>query len=344
MGRSSKYLMYKNIFTSTGFGGTGSSAIIDILSEFSNGKSLGNAEIWFLQEQNGISDLEHYLIDGNHRSRVDKALKNFYKYLKKDGLQYNKIFNKKFIKFSNDYIESFIDADFRKPLVKGDLDSKIFNFLYFKIYYSLVIKFRSLLFKNNFEFYPLCIFVRKYYSLPDRERFYKKTQEYTSRLFNSIFVKNKSYFLAIDQLVPANKICRYFNYVSNLKVFLVDRDPRDLFLLNKRNWNNSAPYICDTSDVNEFIVWYETMRSEINFYKNKQNICFIQFEDLIYKYEDTLKKIYNFTGLTADKHINKFSKFDPEKSILNTKLWVNEKEYIREINIIENKLSNFCYG
>ena len=58
MGRSSKYLMYKNIFTSTGFGGTGSSAIIDILSEFSNGKSLGNAEIWFLQEQNGISDLE----------------------------------------------------------------------------------------------------------------------------------------------------------------------------------------------------------------------------------------------------------------------------------------------
>ena len=336
--------MYDNIFTSTGFGGTGSSAITDILGEFSNGKSLGDFEIYFLQDEFSISDLEYHLIDGNHRSRVDKAFKNYFKYLKKEGEKYNKIFNNNFVDFSHLYIESLIDANFRKPLVIGDLNSNILSFIYFKLYYSMIFKLRKILFKTNFEFYPFSIFVKKYYSVPDRERFYKKTQEYTSRLFSSIFVKNKSYFLAIDQLVPSNKICRYFNYVSNLKVFLVDRDPRDLYLLNKRNWNNSAPYICDTSDVNQFIVWYETMRSEINFYKNKENICFIQFEDLIYKYEYTLKKIYNFTGLTADKHINKFSKFDPEKSILNTKLWVNEKDYIREINIIENKLPNFCYG
>ena len=28
-----------------------------------------------LQDQNAISDLEYHLIDGNHRSRVDKAIK-----------------------------------------------------------------------------------------------------------------------------------------------------------------------------------------------------------------------------------------------------------------------------
>lgn len=336
--------MYENIFTATGFGGTGSSAITDILGEFSNGKSLGDLEIWFLQDQNAISDLEYHLIDGNHRSRVDKAIKNFYKYIKKEGGQYNKVFNNNFQKFSNDYIESLIDANFRKPLVKGDLDSNILNFLYFKIYYSAILKTRSFLLKNNFEFYPLSFFVRKYYSVPDRERFYKKTQEYTARLFDSIYSDNESYFLAIDQLVPANKIKRYFNYVSNLKVFLVDRDPRDLYLLNKRNWNNSAPYICDTSNVNQFITWFKTMRSEINIYKNIENVCFIQFEDLIYKYDDTLRKIYDFTGLSEDKHTLKFSKFNPDISRLNTKLWLNEKKYNSELIKIENDLSDFCFG
>ena len=47
MGSSFEHLMYEDIFTSTGFGGTGSSAITDILGEFSNGKSLGDLEIWF---------------------------------------------------------------------------------------------------------------------------------------------------------------------------------------------------------------------------------------------------------------------------------------------------------
>ena len=336
--------MYENIFTSTGFGGTGSSAIIDILGEFSNGKSLGDNELWFLQEKNTISDLEYHLIDGNHRSRVDKAIKNFFKYVKKEGHNYNKVFNNNFENFSNDYIKSLIDANFRKPLVRGDLDSNLLDFLYFKLYYSLVYKTRRFLLKNNFEFYPFSFFVRKYYSVPDRERFYKKTQEYTSRLFNSIISDNQSYFLAIDQLVPANKIERYFNYVSNLKVFLVDRDPRDLYLLNKRNWNNSAPYICDTSNVTQFIIWYKTMRSEINLYKNIENVCFIQFEDLVYEYEVTLKKIYKFTGLSQDKHISKFSKFDPDQSRLNTKLWINEKKHKNELNEIENKLSDFCFG
>ena len=92
--------MYKNIFTTTGFGGTGSSAIIDILGEFSNGKSLGNGEIYFLQDEYSISDLEYHLIDGNHRSRADKAIKNYLKYIKKEGNRYNKKLNNNFNYFS----------------------------------------------------------------------------------------------------------------------------------------------------------------------------------------------------------------------------------------------------
>ena len=85
------------------------------------------------------------------------------------------------------------------------------------------------------------------------------------------------------------------------------------------------------------------MRSEINLYKKRDNICFIQFEDLVYKYDETLKKIYNFTGLSENEHINKFIKFDPNYSILNTKLWKNKNYYSRDIVKIEDKLSEYCF-
>jgi len=71
--------MTRKIITCTGYGGTGSSAITDILKEFDNGLSLGDAEFWFLQDFNGISDLEYHLIGGNHRSRVNLAIKKFKK-------------------------------------------------------------------------------------------------------------------------------------------------------------------------------------------------------------------------------------------------------------------------
>ena len=85
-------------------------------------------EIYFLQDENSISDLEYHLIDGNHRSRADKAIKNYFKYIKKEANNYNRIFNNKFKHFSKEYIDSLIDANFRKPLINGDLDSNLLNF------------------------------------------------------------------------------------------------------------------------------------------------------------------------------------------------------------------------
>ena len=93
--------MYKQIITSTGYGGTGSSAITDLLKEFDSGISMGDAEFWFLQDYDGVSDLEYYLIDGNHRSKVSMAISNFIKYIKTHSAFYNNFFGENFIKYSN---------------------------------------------------------------------------------------------------------------------------------------------------------------------------------------------------------------------------------------------------
>ena len=39
--------------------------------------------------------------------------------------------------------------------------------------------------------------------------------------------------VAVDQLAPVNNIGRYSSFFDTLITFVIDRDPRDLFLLNK---------------------------------------------------------------------------------------------------------------
>ena len=78
---------------------------------------------------------------------------------------------------------------------------------------------------------------------------------------------------------------------------------------------------------------------------NDSRVLRIMFEDLIFKYESSLKSIYEFLGLTFENHIKKGVFFNPDISIKNTKLW-NDKgasKYKDQINIIEQELGEYCY-
>lgn len=330
------------IITSTGYGGTGSSAITDLLKEFEGGICAGNEEFWFLQDFNGVSDLEYFLTDGNHRSKVDKAVKNYLKYVKTHNHFYSKFFSHKFETFSRNYLTSLIDAKFKKSLTENDFDSYILKFLVFNI--SIKIQFILWkIFKSRYsEFSPYIPKVEKYYCPPDKEFFYKKTKEYTSNLFSTIDPNKQMTFLAFDQLVPATNAQRYFNYIDNLKVVIVDRDPRDIFLLNEIRWRG-ASYICDTKDVNSYINWYKSLRkTRVDEFPHKK-IMRLAFEDLVYNYEETLKKLLDFLELPP--HLHKFKKkyFIPEISRKNTKLWTYPHKYKDEIELIELELYEYCY-
>ena len=143
--------------------------------------------------------------------------------------------------------------------------------------------------------------------------------------------------------MPATNIKRYFNYVDNLKVILVDRDPRDLYLLNKNHWKG-ASNICNTDNINEYIGWYKALR----IHRKKEdlinnNIIIISFEELVYEYDDTLQKLCIFLNIDLKSHALRKKYFNPEISKNNTKLWLKPHNYESEIKIIEKELSEFCY-
>ena len=332
--------MDRKIITCTGYGGTGSSAITDLLKEFDNGLSLGDAEFWFLQDFNGISDLEYFLIDGNHRSRVNLVIKRFKKYIDEYGSYYEKYF-KDFKETSLEYIENLIDAKFQKSISYYEFNSKLKKLFWFRVSplaQKLVAKITG---KDFEEFAPYIPTEEKVYSIPNRERFYKETKKYTKKLFDSL--DNGYEFIAVDQLVPAMNAKRYLNYVDNLKVVIVDRDPRDLFLLNELHWKKAA-YICDTTDVDEYIVWYKTMREHRKFEEKNENIIYIMLEDLIYYYDETLQKLYGFFEIDEKHHTEKKIFFNPDISIQWTKMYEKYPKYRKkDVEKIAKDLDEFCF-
>jgi hypothetical protein len=329
------------IVTCTGYGGTGSSAITDLLKEFDNGFSLGNAELWFLQGYDGVSDLEYFLIDGNHRSKVNLAIKRFKIYVNEYNGLYSKYFGNKYKEYSDDYIEALTDAKFKKSISYYEIDSAVHKFLLFRAS-PLLQKVIAKFFKKDFkEFSPYIPIEDKVYSIPNRERFYKITSDYTTKLFDAI--DNNYNFIAVDQLVPAMNAGRYLNYVNNLKIIIVDRDPRDLFLLNELHWKKAA-YICDTTNVDEFITWYRAIREHRKFEEKNENIIYIMLEDLIYNNDKTLELVCNFLNIDRNDHVRKGHFFRPDASMKHTKIWKKFPEYrAKDVNKIQKELYEYCF-
>ena len=122
-----------------------------------------------------------------------------------------------------------------------------------------------------------------------------------------------------------------------MKVIVVDRDPRDLYILQKLYWKDN---VFPTDTPSSFIKWFRGTR------KNKtinENVLYLNFEDLICNYELTLKKIAAFLQIDLSNHTQKFAFFNPKVSIHNTRLWINQKDLSSDIEIIEQELQEYCY-
>lgn len=128
-------------------------------------------------------------------------------------------------------------------------------------------------------------------------------------------------------------------YFNNLKTIIVDRDPRDVFLLEMDN-----PYGVVPTDVIEFCKWYSLIRQHRKYEcLNNENVLFINFEDMIYDYHNTANIICNFLNISYEGISSEFKYFDPEKSIQNTRKWVKNNKYDKDIRCIENQLSEYLY-
>lgn len=330
------------IITCTGYYNTGSSAVGDLLREFSNVQDYGDYEIRIAHEPDGLSDLEYNIVENNHRHNTSNAIKRFLKlcnYYNGNFIskRYRSVFGNSFSTMCNEYIDSLTILKCKSywqfdQIYKGKLIYTL-DVLYSRLYKLIHFwkdpsQIRGTLFcKNEYA----------YFSCVDEERFLKKTIDFTNSLLDACWDKKSSYMI-LDQLVPPSNTSRYSRYFNNLKIIVVDRDPRDVYLLEMRN-----PYGVVPTDVKEFCVWYRTIRCNKPNDNQMSNVLSIQFEDLIYNYKCTSKKICSFVGLNYSDIAEEFVYLNPDKSKANTQLWKSDSKYINEIKYIEEELSDYLY-
>lgn len=324
------------IITCISFHSTGSSVVDDIFKEFDNCVSApSDIECRFLQDPDGISDLEYNLVDNPHRLNSGFAIKRYEKFVKKYNHTYKFIFGDRWLEASKDYIKSLITVEY-KGFWFRDLELMPTKdiFLY---YLKRIINLIKHPMKRISGYYVNCPNESFYHTNITKEQFIERTKVYINKLCAILNEKNVP-FLLLDQCVPTSNIDRYTKYFDDIKVIVVDRDPRDVYIEHKHNKDHVLP-----STPEEFCEVYIDHRSVFK-NSNKSNVLYMRFEDFIYHYEESLNELINFVGQDKEKHINKNKFFKPEVSQKNTQLWVKYPQYQEDIKIIEERLADYLYN
>ncbi|MDR2193396.1 MAG: hypothetical protein LBP19_02875 [Treponema sp.] len=342
-----------SLITSTGYGNTGSSAGTNILEEFASIKSYKENEFTFAHETDGIADLESSFAEG-HRLKTDLAVKRFLvlAHQLSSEKHYKYAFNGKFERLAIEYINSIVKCVWKGWWFRAFETERLSKKDTFRIKFAGTL-FKYLLESLDFDLYepdgwtpdyrPV---TNEYYSnfldKNDIHNFIDKTKLFTANLLQEAAAGNTYNYIMLDQAIPPIAVSKYIRYWTNPKVIIVDRDPRDLYVINKALWGSG--YI-PSNTAEQFIAWYGATRQtrEAELGHSSGEMLFLPFESLVYTYDDSLKKIINFINLSPKDHIHKLQYFNPEISRKNTLIFPQYPDLAGDVKKIEKQLEKYCY-
>ncbi len=318
-----------------GYHYTGSGVIDDLFRECDNVyQGLYEAELRFLHDPDGISDLEYNLVQNPHRLSSTLAIKRFVDYARRSSRQVQQIVGKDWMNLVNDYVDKITLLKY-PGYIAGDM-------LFFSGYQKIVDfcvraynkisppKFR---FPKDSNHIPSAI---TYYSRLDEEFFLDTTRKFVEKVCSLANKENKE-FIMLDQFIGANNPSRYLRYANDLKAIIVDRDPRDLYISRIKVRDRLLP-----SDPHEFCIYYRNIRKTTGKIPY-DNCMYVRFEDMIYNYEENVNKVFEFIGIDKSHHKDPKKCFNPSVSINGTKLWERYPQYEEAVKIIERELPEYLY-
>lgn len=314
---------YKQVINVSGFGYSGSGAVVDLFAECDNCLTVGDSdqntfdkvdvtigfETDFIRLAGGLFEIEKFL-----------GCKNFY---------LNDALINRFVKC----VESF-------PPFKEDI--RVRHCFY--DFFDEIVEFKILDLKwnayNSF-LYPhkkgSCIYFLKNLSIQDYRDLANKL---LVKLFNILNYSNADY-LVFDQLLSDGELDTEKNncYIKNVKSIFVYRDPRDVYAFAKKT--DMAWIAHDT--VENFIMWYTIMVRNLNF--DNPSCMIVQFERLVTNYDEEIKKIFRYVGVDETLHnpIKRYKRFNPNFSIRNIGIWKMSDVPPSDYNKIENSLGKYCF-
>lgn len=325
------------IIGACGYGATGSGAIFDFLREFNDIQVKSEAEFKYTYQVDGLQDLEYHLMKQYAKNASgDMAIKRFLSSVNYAHTPFvgQAVPRKEYIILSKEYVSSICQANWI-GMESADYEvgflPKSVTVLAFK---KFIIPWYEKIFKKTYNFWPL----RRLYVAIEPEGFYEKSAKYMEKMLLAMgFDLSKP--ILLNQPFEGNNPENSFKYFKNPKAIVVDRDPRDVFLAHEKVYFGEGRHM-PRGDVKAFVELYRNVRKNQKRIENDK-IIFINFEDLVYNYEETTQKVMNFLGIKDHSNPKKF--FDPEKSIFNTQLYNKYLGYDDEIKYIENELKEYLF-
>jgi hypothetical protein len=340
----------------TGFYSTGASAVVDLLTEFSdvsialdkNQKGVERSyEHKVFSMHGGMFYLADTLLGMNSLLASDKAVNTF--------VDFNRnLYENDYVSFGSykkllgrdywDAVEEFLN-DIGAIPKKGHTNFSHYKRVRFSFVMCLLQIAAKIVYKKPiYKWGKQRILDKKpvYFTFPSEEIFYAAAKKFCDK-YLVLCNKENTRFCIFDQLIYPRQIPVVDKYFSNLKLIFVVRDAREVFWANKyflqkppRNTKSFFP-----KDVEHFAkIW------EGNVYippYNPENVMVVSFNDMVYKYDATVKAIMDFIGLEDASHIRKLQNFNPERSIKNTQTFMMTNEYFEESERLRELVPGLCY-
>lgn len=341
--------------TTTGYYSTGSSAIYDILREYSlcteEIHRNNHVEHIFLYMPNGLFDLEDKLLIGNNIHRSDEAMNAFYQAMKdlyENNYQvfgnYKKRFGKRFMVAVDKLIEELTEYK-----VEGNWYYD--NEMQFSLIHTLASAIHMICKQPvNANFFENIGQRDKYsdnitrYAFPTETVFYQAASGFIKEFFSMAQGDNLGVLLLDHLILPHNafRLSRYLDE-NELKVIIVDRDPRDVYIdIRKRQkMDRKVPPIPVESK--DYVRFWKDLRKSERIVQLPKQILRIQYEDLFYKYDETISLIEEFCGFTSEQHIYPGRFFNPSASNAYLNQYRTDKKWAANIKYIENNLQEYLY-
>lgn len=318
-----------------GFTSTGSSAVSDFLKELSTTDVVDNLEFTLVYQPDGLEDLDYHLNQGSTKYNSSVVAITRFRRATKYSL-YN-ITNGKIVDFVDNFLGSIVQT---KWLGYGGTDYVLYNNWFYRNIGVRLFKSRLLpiLTKHNLKYRYFPQRTMEFSANPIN--FDENSKELVKEILG-LFRKDLTKPLILDQPFAGNNPQKSFKFFDNPYAIIVDRDPRDNYLFAKYFLKTVGKQI-PTDTVESFVSYYKNMRDNMPYKEKHPRILRIQFEDMIYDYEDTTRKIVEFLNLKLEDRYRTI--FSPELSIENTQLFLRYGEKEKDnIAYIERELSEYLY-
>lgn len=312
---------FKNIIDIQGFGWSGSSAALDLLTEYESTEVMGlidlgsqaekrdfDYEINLFRTAGGIFEIEKYIgkisVNSNDAllHRVVLAITSSPLYQRYEELR------PYFYEFLSQIVTVFSRNNSQN-------------------YFNSHLPYNG----NNYMCYLNNMTLAEYHQI---------TRRFGVTLFNKLFAESKKDYLIVDQVCGDDQrnLGFYRNYFPNIKSIFVYRDPRDVFYDAKHYKVGWIPY----EDVNLYISWYKYCMQTFSL-DGKGEYLVVRFEDLVNDYSTQVARIEQYVGLSSSQHLYPKKCFDVSVSRKNVGLWKSDIEYESVYNQIRKELGEICY-